>query len=363
VVSRLGVVRYQRRLYRCARCGREHAWLDGRLGLVGAQTGVAAQLAALLSVELPERRAVGMLKQLCGVRLGAATAWRNRQRLGARARGLIRRQTEQWLAPVGPEQPGPQVEAPAAQLIVREADGVMLRFVDGWHEVKVGESHGLGQPQPQREGKRKRIIEPCYCALRGAPSELGRQLQALSLSQGLRQAPASEFISDGGGWMAGLAGEALSWSRWTLDFYHASQQVAAALGALHGVGSPRAQREHRRLRRQLLKQGGNARVRRSLQAQARRKRLKPDCERAALNVIGYLERHEAQTQYAELRNMNWPIASGEIEGGGCKLYIQQRFKRPGARWTDEGFANLEALRHLAYNQQWNLLSQCFHSKN
>ncbi len=358
----MGALRFRRRVYRCPRCGREHAWLDAKLGMVGAQTAGTAQLAALLSVEMPERGAVQKLRELCGVRMGATTAWRNRQRLGARMRPVLDAQSEQWLAAVGPDRSAPKVAAPGTELIVREADGVMVRFVDGWHEVKVGESHALGEVEEDK-GRRKRVIEPQYCALRGAAEQLGRQLQALSLSQGLRAAPASEFISDGGGWMAGLASGALSWSRWTLDYYHGSGQVASALSALHGEGSEKSRGEHKRLRRKLLKTGGNAAVRRSLQAKERRAKLDAKSGHVVRNVISYLKRHEAQMDYAQLRAMDWPIGSGMIEGGGCKLYIQQRFKRPGARWTDEGFANLEALRRLAYNDQWSLLSEALHSKN
>ncbi len=347
--------------------------MDGKLGLVGAQTAVTAQIMGLLSVEMPERGAVDKLKQLCGLRLGATTAWRNRQRLGARVRPWIEEQTHKWLAPVGPDWSGPPVEAPAAQLIVREADGVMVRFVDGWHEVKVGQSHGLGEVEvkkakrsarkkkPTRE--RKRIIEAQYCALRGEAHTLGRQLQALSLSQGLRSAPASQFLSDGGGWMEGLATRILSWSHWTLDYYHASEQVAAALRMLYGVGSEKTRSEHARLGRRLLKDDGNAAVRRSLRSRMRRENPGPERDRVGNNVIRYLERHEARMDYAELKRKSWPIGSGAIEGGGCKLYIQQRFKRPGARWSTEGFANLESLRRLAYNQQWDNLAPLLYSNN
>ena len=52
-----------------------------------------------------------------------------------------------------------------------------------------------------------------------------------------------------------------------------------------------------------------------------------------------------------------------IEAGGCKLYVQQRFKRPGARWSEDGFANLGAPRRLVYNDQWSLLSEAPHSNN
>lgn len=331
------------------------------MGLSGAVTASAARLALLLAVDLPERRAVDRLKQLCGLSLSASTLFRLRERWGAMAEQAHQEQNEHWLAPVGPEAPAPECSAAPCELIVRQADGVNVRFIDGWHEVKVGVSYGLGARE--ETGERKRRIEPRYCAVRADAATLGRHLQALSLAQGLRGAPASQFLSDGGNWMAGLAAGALSWSHWTLDYYHASQHVADALKALHGEGSEAMGREHRRLRRRLLKAQGNGAVRRSLRNKAARRELDREQARTVGNVIGYLERHRDQMDYDRLRKRGWPIGSGMIEGGGCKLYIQQRFKRPGARWSQKGFAHLEALRRLAYNDQWDQLSSMFYSRN
>lgn len=79
--------------------------------------------------------------------------------------------------------------------------------------------------------------------------------------------------------------------------------------------------------------------------------------------MSYLERHEAQTRYDQLKRWQWPIGSGMIEGGGCKLYIQQRFKRPGARWSEKGFDNLEAIRRFLYNDQWDRFRSLLYSQN
>ena len=361
MVSSLGELSYRRRVYRCSRCGAEHAPLDGALGLAGQLTGGAAEAGALLLAEMPAASAARTLRQLTGVRISRATLDRLKGRLGPRARAALEAEQDRWLEPVGPERPAPATPDAPPALVVRQADGVMVRYRDGWHEVKVGVSYGLGEPKDK--GGRIRVAEPKYCALRGRAETLGGQIQALSLSQGLRQAAASQFISDGGNWMRGLAEGVLGWSSWTVDYYHASAQVASALEALHGPGAKPMQRAHRRLRRKLLKASGNAAVRRSLRAQSRRRRLTPDNERTVAHVVSYLERHEAQTRYDQLKRWQWPIGSGMIEGGGCKLYIQQRFKRPGARWSEKGFDNLEAIRRFLYNDQWDRFRSLLYSQN
>jgi hypothetical protein len=344
--------------------------VDRALGVVGELTGKAAQMGLSLLVEMPSRRGSRMLEELCGVRISSATLDRLKGKVGPAARELLEREQEAWLAPVSPDRPGPLAQGSAPSLVVRQADAVKVRYRDGWHDVKVGVSYGLGEAKKQRkarkeeeEGRRTKLGETKYCALRGEAETLGRQLQALSLGQGLRRAGASQFLSDGGNWMRGLAQGALAWSEWTVDYYHVSQQVASALTALYGEGHEQVQRTHRRLRRRLLKSGGNAAARGWLQTAMRKGSLGEQPRRIVTNVIAYLAQFQSQTRYDTLRKRGWPIGSGAVEGGGCKLYIQGRFKRPGARWSEQGFDDLEALRRLAYNDQWAKVRDCIYSLN
>lgn len=360
VVSAVGEVRYARLRYRCGKCGGEHAPLDGALGVVGEVTAHAAQMGLSLLVEMPSRRASDQLARLCGVRLSSATLDRLKERIGGRVRRWLGKEEERWLAPVSVDRPAPG-SAVAAALLVRQADAVKVRYRDGWHDVKVGVSYGLGEVA--KKGERAPVCPARYCAVRGEADTLGAQLQALSLSQGLRQAGASQFLSDGGNWMRGLAEGILSWSEWSVDYYHVSQQTASATAALYGEGSSRAHDAHERLKRKLLEPGGNGAVRRALRAAQQRSSLAPPARRSVSNVVNYLAQFQEQTRYDRLRQRAWPIGSGAVEGGACKLYIQQRFKRPGARWTPRGFDALEALRRLAYNDQWDKLPQCIHSQN
>lgn len=360
MASLLGEVRLERRVWRCARCGLERAPIDGALGLHGVLSGGAAEAALRLLVELPVRRARDLLERLCGVGVAAATMHRLAGKTGPSAVKMLEEQNHRALAPVSPQCPAATPPAGPAELIVRQADGVMVRFTDDWREVKVGVSYGLGACG--EGGQRERMIEPAYCAVRGKGEVLGQQLQALSLGQGLRAAPCSQFVSDGGSWMEPLARGELSWSEWTVDYYHVAQQVASALKALYGEGDPQTTTSFKRLKQMLLKDDGNARVRRSLVARMRRAGPDPAPTHKIENVVKYLERHHEQTRYDRLGEKAWPIGSGCIEGGGCKMYIQQRFKRAGMRWSNEGFTNLEALRRIAYNQS-DQLSNILYSRN
>jgi hypothetical protein len=75
VATLLGEVRLKRRIWRCTKCGAEHAPLDMALGLRGMLSeGLVAAIAPMAG--LPVRRGSELLRQLCGIRLGAATIYR-----------------------------------------------------------------------------------------------------------------------------------------------------------------------------------------------------------------------------------------------------------------------------------------------
>lgn len=350
MVSLLGVVEFRRCLWKCSHCGRSHAPLDRLLGMQGGLSGGAAEVALLLLADMPHRRARERLARLCAVNVCASTVQRLGERVGPKACRTQRAETKRQLQAVAPGCPAPPCDAPPSKLVVRQADGVMVRFrAEGHKEVKVGVSYGLGEPD--EKGERPETVEAEYCAVRGEASDLGRQLKAISLRQGLRAAPHSQFLSDGGSWMKGLSEGAMRWSEWTVDYYHVSGQVAAGLKAIHGEDDPRAAAAHDLLKGKLLEKGGNAATRRSLKARGCRAELDATRARELDNVIAYLERHEPQTDYADLRRRAWPIGSGRIEGGGCKAYIQDRFKGRGMGWTVQGFRNIEAIRRTAYTNK------------
>ena len=53
---------------------------------------------------------------------------------------------------------------PATDLLVIEADGVMVRYTDGWHEAKVGEVAGCqvgdGRPRHDPAARPSRLVAP-----------------------------------------------------------------------------------------------------------------------------------------------------------------------------------------------------------
>ena len=183
VASAVGELRYARRTYRCERCGHEHAVLDRALGVTGQVTARAAQMSLSLMVEMPSRRASQMLVELCGLRLSSATIDRLKARVGPAAQRMLETENQRWLAPVGPDRTAPGLDQDSPELLVRQADAVKVRYRDGWHDVKVGVSYGVGEPD--RHGQRPRSLEPKYCAIRGKayPSQKREPQQAASAAK------------------------------------------------------------------------------------------------------------------------------------------------------------------------------------
>lgn len=351
-MTRSGPIGFERRVHACDACGKEFAPVDRALGARGACSGRVVELTLLLVADMPGARAVERLKTLGGITVSAATADRLKQRLGAEVRTELEAEEAEWLRPVSPERPGPKGLDPAPKLISRQADGAMIRFRgEGWKEVKAGMTVGLGAQDAALE--RPDVAPARYCATRQGVEALGRSLQTLSLQQGLRRAGASQFLSDAGPGMDAMAQGPMSQSERTLDCIHAGEHVGMATAALDGQGTEAAKERFGQLSRLLLEPGGNAQVRAALgQAAGGRP---PEARREVHKAIAYLERYEAHTNYHDLRQRGWPIGSGRIEGGGCKLYLQQRFKGPGMSWSLEGFARLEALRRISFNDRWDIL--------
>src|SRR5216683_1861019 len=75
-----------------------------------------------------------------------------------------------------PHEAAEPVEA-APELLVAEADGVQVRFQDGWHEAKVGEIAGCqlgnGQPDADPTARPPVLLAPSYVASRAPIGQFG----------------------------------------------------------------------------------------------------------------------------------------------------------------------------------------------
>jgi hypothetical protein len=292
-----------------------------------------------LGTLLPFRVAAEQLATLTGLTSGAETLRTLTEDAGTAVDGRLHEEAitvEQTKAPVG------AVDA-APDLLVAETDGVMVRFLDGWHEVKLGVVGGWDPALPQEE---RHLTAPSYVAARAAVADWAARWGA----EVARRGGLEEVAYAGTGVGPGIAtlrrilvlGDGARWI-WTaaaaqfgdrieiVDWYHATEHVWTVARAVHGEGTAAA-RAWAEASLTALSTRGAAGV------LARLRDLKPDTDaaRAAITTErGYFQTNRERMRYPEFRAQGFPIGSGAVESS-AKHVIQQRMKRAGCRWSDRG---------------------------
>ena len=155
VLSRCGLLRLARELCTCRRCGASWAPLDRALGLPPSQRMTVGLRQWLVSVGIdrPFRKAARRLLELTGLAVSAETIRQHTEAVGRvleAAQQAAIRQVERTREAAEPLDPAP------GQLVV-QTDGVMVHFLDGWHEVKLGMVAGCQAGE---------LVAPSYLAAR-----------------------------------------------------------------------------------------------------------------------------------------------------------------------------------------------------
>jgi hypothetical protein len=236
----------------------------------------------------------------------------------------------------------PVARAPG-ELVV-ETDGVMVRYLDGWHEVKLALVAGLSD---------QRLAAPSYLALRLPAEQFGPRLLAEAARRGALTEigwagsilhggrpvwPGVVVIGDGAPWIWKLAAEHFGQHTEVVDFYHASEHVWTAARALYPDEAEASAWAQARVRE--LHDKGSEPV-----LAAFTKACAPDEEAAEVlrRERGYVRTNAARMAYPSFRAQGVPIGSGAIESSARHL-VQQRMKRPGARWSAAGAQGVLAVR-------------------
>lgn len=337
-----GPVAFERPWYLCRSCGHGFSPADTSLGLDARgrlSPGVDTWLLEL-GCRTAFREAAGLLERLTGLRVSAEAIRQHTERTGSALEAAATAVSEE-VRRTG-QAVGPVDRAPGT--LVVETDGVMVRYLDGWHEVKLGLVAGL------EDGE---LRAPSYLALRTSAEQFGPRLLAEAARRGalteigwegsiLRGGrpiwPGVVVVGDGAPWIWKLAGEHFGRHTEIVDFYHASEHlwtVARALASEEAVASDWAWARVRELHEQ-----GSEPVLAAL-----RTAHAPDAEAAEVlrRERGYVRTNAARMAYPTFREQGLPIGSGAIESG-AKHLVQQRMKRPGARWSADGAQGVLAVR-------------------
>jgi hypothetical protein len=342
VLTQCGVVVIERPWYTCARC--HHGWsvVETTLGVASRQrssAGLAAWLVRL-GATTDYREAAELLDELTGLAVGPETIRRESVRVGTALRvaeAAAIEQTQRTREAAEPLDPAPG-------LLVLEADGAMIQFTDGWHEVKLGMVAGW-------DGDR--LVAPSYVAAREPASAFGPRLATEAARRGALAVERWEgsvtrrslailrpalILADGAVWIWHLADEYVEQRIEVSDYYHAAEHLATVATAC--FPDPTAATAWLEARKgELLTRG-------PLPVLAAFDRLTPPTPKAAeIRRVerAYFASRVDRMDYPSLRLDGLPIGSGAIESAADHV-VQRRMKRAGMRWSDTGGDAMLALR-------------------
>lgn len=360
LLSVCGTARLTRPYYYCRPCQAGWSPADVVLGLepsTALSPGCSAWLARVGAL-VPFRQAAALLEELAGLGVGAETVRTQAEAAGGLldlCRQEAAAQVERTREPVGPL-------ALAEGLLVVMTDGVQLRYLDDWHEVKLGLVSGCqpGWPAPGTQPGLEHVLRgPSYLARRAPAAAFGPLLLAEAARRGALEivgwehAPgavpgdrlpalavlrAVVVLGDGAPWIWKLAAEHFGQRTEIVDWFHAAEHLWNVARALYGVGTPAAAAWAERALDRLWAAGAGPVQDLLAAAQP------PDPEAAEVLRLerGYFATNAARMDYPAYRAQGLPIGSGAVESA-AKHLVQSRMKRAGMRWSERGAQAMLAL--------------------
>lgn len=144
-----------------------------------------------------------------------------------------------------------------------------------------------------------------------------------------------------------------------LDFFHATEHLAAALAAIHGDGTIATRHKFEALRERLLiEENGAKAVVAALSYMARKH---PRLRRVA-QVLAYFRKNQHRMLYAQWKREGFMIGSGVVEAA-CKTLVAQRLKLSGMRWGTRGAQSILTMRGWdqsdRFDEAWALVAATY----
>jgi hypothetical protein len=300
---------------------------------------------------VPYRQAEAILAEIGQMTLAATSIWRRVQQVGSQFAAL--EEAERVQATALPEKWDPPSRAEKSdQRLGVAMDGFMIHLRDeGWKEMKLGAVFELAlrQKRDERTGERgpaPRAVNVSYAAHLGGPEVFGELVFTEARRRGWEQAQDTQVIGDGAVWIWNQAAVHFGKCRQLVDWYHAKQHLAEAARLFKGEGTP-AYTLWFNSRETALYQGHAERIACELEQATP---AKPESAEDLKREAGYFRQHQQRMNYLEMREEDWIIGSGMVEGG-AKRY-QARLCGPGMRWSRKGTANLTPVRTAILSERF-----------
>ena len=290
-----------------------------------------ARQAVWLSGLVPYEQAEAILQEIGQVNISRCSIWRRADVWGERFKALEEQDRRQANAlPEKWQPPSRAVESDRRMGVAM--DGMMVHVrQEGWKELKLGAVFDI----EVRLGRDERTREPVplahavnnsYVAHLGGSETFGEMLFGEARRRGWEQAQDTQVVADGAVWIWNQADLHFGRSHQLVDWYHAKQHLANAAKLFKGDGTPAYTLWFNRCETALF-QGHAERIANELQEAADQSpKVAEDLHREA----DYFREHQHRMNYLEMREEEYVIGSGMVEGG-AKQY-QARLCGPGMRW-------------------------------
>lgn len=295
-----------------------------------------------------------VLQRLGQINLAQASIWRSVQEAGSRFQAV--EEAERVRANTLPEQWEPPSRGEVKDQRMGVAmDGASIHIRnEGWKDLKIGVVFDIAvRPTQERETGEvvslAHAVNNHYVAHLGGPEVVGEKTWALARREGWEQAQDTVVLGDGAPWIWNQAALHFGQSHQVVDWYHAKEHRVAAARLLHPEGTPAFTRwlnNHETL----LYQGHAEKVANELETAAG----KGAANAAELTTAaGYFRTNQRRMNYLEMREGEWPIASGVVESGAKQF--KARFAGPGMRWSRTGAENLLPIRAAVLSHNFDAM--------
>jgi len=356
VITVFGRVRYKRRYYICAQCGRGEKALDTLLNIQPGEVSLGLKpLLALLGIQTSFDEAAELAKALLLVDISDNSIRKAAQWVGQKQDTL----EEKWkrLSDWHHYMNAPARQAASApRRLYGSIDGVMVPTQAEWRELKTVcwyEVSPISERQwPTRYKERLGQLEALkatniryHCDIQEAEA-FSTLLWATGCHYLADRAQELIFVCDGAKWIWRLIEENFPHAIQILDWYHAVEYLSPVAQALSSDKEQQAMwiatmKEH---------------------LWFSRTQTVIDCclaltnhasaSEPALKAATYFQNNLARMDYAHFRAQGYLIGSGTVESG-CKQIGTMRLKRSGAQWLENGARLVAKARAVWLSGQWD----------
>ena len=208
-----------------------------------------------------------------------------------------------------------------------------------WHDIKSAVMYRLSQVADVGAGRRTIVTKHIVCAPPGtSPEAFAKKVEREAVRMGLHRAARVYFIMDGATYLWNIFDVYFdACAKGTLDFYHATQHLAALADALFaGEKDPEPRKEWLDRQCRELKALGPKNLLETIATIDWKSIHRREAKKAARREAAYFLSHSEHMDYDRNAALGVPIGSGAMESQ-CSQN-QNRFKRRGQFWSDDGFA-------------------------